>query len=78
MRYRQLNESLMQQQQQQTSSSGTQELSSLAPQVLSQVKKTLVRKLGVDTTSSVLGSSLSQDNTSEDGKSKNEGKYVSK
>lgn len=76
VRYRQLNESLMHQQQQ-TNSNSSQELSSLAPQVLSQVKKTIVRKFGVETTNSVLGTSFGQENSIEESKNKNDGKYVS-
>ncbi|KAM7345152.1 rab GTPase-binding effector protein rabaptin-5 isoform 2-T2 [Cochliomyia hominivorax] len=75
MRYRQMNENLMQQQQQ-TISNSSQELTSLAPQVLSQVKKTLVKKLGVDTTSSVLGSSYCQENSTEENKNKIDCKYT--
>lgn len=65
---RQLQESLHLQQ---TSSSTSQELSSLAPQVLNQVKKT-IRKLGGDITSSPISESTN-DNT----KNKVEGKFVS-
>ncbi|KNC32339.1 hypothetical protein FF38_12478 [Lucilia cuprina] len=74
IRYRQLNESLMQQQQ--TNSNSSQELSSLAPQVLSQVKKTIVRKFGVDTTNSVLGTSFGQEIPAEECKNKGDGKYT--
>ncbi|XP_065370177.1 rab GTPase-binding effector protein 1 isoform X2 [Calliphora vicina] len=74
VRYRQLNESLMQHQQ--TNSNSSQELSSLAPQVLSQVKKTIVRKFGVETTNSVLGTSFGQENSIEESKNKNDGKYT--
>lgn len=71
IRCKQLNES-----QQQTNSNSSQELTSLAPQVLTQVKNTLVRKLGVDATSSMLSSTFGQEHSSEE-KSKNDGKYVS-
>lgn len=68
---RQLHGSLLQHQQQ-INPATSQELSSLAPQVLNSVKKTLARKLGGESTSS-----LSQDNAMEESKNKNDGKYVS-
>lgn len=57
-------------------SPASQELTSLAPQMLSQVKKTLVRKLGGDATGSVLGSSFTQESL-DDSRNKSDGKYVS-
>lgn len=67
------------QQQLQSNPNATQELSSLAPQVLSQVKKTIVRKLGGEatTTSSVVSTSFGQDSSLEESKNKGDGKYVS-
>uniref|UniRef100_A0A1B0BEQ5 FYVE-type domain-containing protein n=1 Tax=Glossina palpalis gambiensis TaxID=67801 RepID=A0A1B0BEQ5_9MUSC len=56
-------------------SPASQELSSLAPQMLSQVKKTLVRKLGGDAGGSVLGSSFTQESL-DDTRNKSEGKYA--